>query len=59
MTNDPPAMMGGGVCWLDYNNDGWLDLFAVNSYADATSPRGRTTAACRAARSSATTTAAS
>ena len=26
-------MMGGGVCWLDYNGDGWQDLFAVNSYA--------------------------
>ncbi len=34
MSYDPQAMMGGGVCWIDYNNDGWLDLFAVNSYAD-------------------------
>jgi Na+-translocating ferredoxin:NAD+ oxidoreductase RnfD subunit len=38
MTNDPTAMMGGGVCWLDYNNDGWLDLFAVNSYTDNNLP---------------------
>ena len=30
--------MGGGVCWLDYNNDGWIDLFAVNSYADVDLP---------------------
>ncbi|MHB8469873.1 MAG: FG-GAP-like repeat-containing protein [Gaiellaceae bacterium] len=35
MSNDTKAMMGGGVCWLDYNNDGWLDLFAVNSYSSA------------------------
>ena len=33
--DDTPAMMGGGLCWLDYNNDGWLDLFVVNSYADS------------------------
>ena len=30
-------MMGGGLCWLDYNNDGWMDLFVVNSYSDETS----------------------
>ncbi|HLY94446.1 MAG TPA: FG-GAP-like repeat-containing protein [Gaiellaceae bacterium] len=35
VTGDTPAMMGGGICWLDYNNDGWLDLFAVNNYTDA------------------------
>ena len=35
MSNDYRAMMGGGVCWLDYNNDGWLDLFAVNSYSSS------------------------
>ncbi|HEU0247907.1 MAG TPA: FG-GAP-like repeat-containing protein [Gaiellaceae bacterium] len=33
MSNDTTAMMGGGVCWLDYDSDGWLDLFVVNSYA--------------------------
>ena len=33
-TYDVHSMMGGGVCWLDYNADGWLDLFAVNSYSD-------------------------
>ena len=35
---DVPAMMGGGLCWIDYNNDGWLDLFVVNSYSDANIP---------------------
>jgi Na+-translocating ferredoxin:NAD+ oxidoreductase RnfD subunit len=35
VSNDYTAMMGGGVCWLDYNGDGWQDLFAVNSYASA------------------------
>jgi Na+-translocating ferredoxin:NAD+ oxidoreductase RnfD subunit len=35
VSNDVHSMMGGGLCWLDYNNDGWLDLFVVNSYSDA------------------------
>ena len=34
VTYDTPAMMGGGLCWLDYNNDGWLDLFVVNTYGE-------------------------
>jgi len=32
---DPAAMTGGGLCALDYNNDGWVDLFVVNSYSEA------------------------
>ncbi len=39
MSNEAKAMMGGGVCWLDYNNDGWLDLFAVNSYSSSDTAR--------------------
>ena len=35
VSRDPQAMMGGGLCWLDFDNDGWLDLFVVNSYADS------------------------
>ena len=34
MSLDVTAMMGGGLCWLDYDDDGWLDLFVVNSYSD-------------------------
>ena len=30
---DVAAMQGTGLCWLDYDGDGQLDLFAVNSYA--------------------------
>jgi hypothetical protein len=39
---DPPAMTGGGLCALDYNNDGWVDLFVVNSYSDANVSHWRT-----------------
>src|SRR5437868_877487 len=39
MSSDYKAMMGGGVCWIDYNGDGWLDLFAVNSYSSADASR--------------------
>ena len=35
MSHETLAMMGGGLCWLDYDNDGWLDLFVVNSYSAA------------------------
>ncbi len=35
VSNDVTAMMGGGLCWLDYDSDGWLDLFVVNSYAES------------------------
>jgi hypothetical protein len=39
VSNDYGAMMGGGVCWLDYNGDGWQDLFAVNSYSSGDTTR--------------------
>ena len=55
MSNDTTAMMGGGLCWLDYDADGWLDLFVVNSYAQADiERRGRRGAGFRAAHCSAT-----
>ena len=33
-TGDPNAMMGAGVCWIDVDGDGWLDLFAVNTWSN-------------------------
>ena len=41
MSNDVHGMMGGGLCWIDFNDDGRLDLFAVNSYTDANTPLWR------------------
>lgn len=35
LSPDPVAMMGGGLCWLDFDGDGWLDLFVVDTYAEA------------------------
>jgi hypothetical protein len=40
-STDIPASMGGGLCWLDYDADGWLDLFVVNSYAERDVARWR------------------
>ena len=39
VSTDPGAMLGAGLCWLDYDGDGWLDLYAVNSYAHAEAAR--------------------
>ena len=39
VSNDPVAMMGGGVCWIDYDDDGWLDLYVVNSFAEGQADR--------------------
>ena len=30
---DAAAMTGGGLCWIDYDGDGWLDLFVVNGHS--------------------------
>ncbi len=35
---DPAAMMGAGLCWIDYDQDGWQDLYLVNSFAEAERP---------------------
>ncbi len=34
VSGDPNAMMGGGLCWLDVDRDGWLDLFVVNTWSN-------------------------
>ena len=51
---DVTAMMGGGLCWLDYDQDGWLDLFVVNGYAETDAAGNRADGGLPAAPSSAT-----
>lgn len=36
---DPAAMMGAGLCWLDADRDGWMDLFVTNSWSQDEWPR--------------------
>ena len=38
---DTESAMGGGLCWLDFDGDGWLDLFVVNSYSEQDVARWR------------------
>ncbi len=33
-TGDTGAMMGGGLCWIDHDADGWLDLFVVDTWSN-------------------------
>lgn len=33
LEQDHIAEMGAGLCWIDYDADGWLDLYLVNSHA--------------------------
>ena len=41
VTPDPVATMGTGVCWLDADRDGSLDLFVVNTWSAAELGRWR------------------
>lgn len=34
-----PEIMGGGAAWLDFDRDGWLDVFLVNGDELAAGPR--------------------
>jgi len=33
VSTDHVAGMGAGLCWIDYDNDGWLDLYVINSHS--------------------------
>ncbi|MCP4306720.1 MAG: hypothetical protein GY788_17970 [bacterium] len=33
LSMDPQAAMSGGLCWIDYDKDGWMDLYLVNSHS--------------------------
>jgi hypothetical protein len=54
VSGDPVPMMGGGLCWLDYDADGRLDLFVVTRTPSETPIAGSERAVSRGMRSSAT-----
>jgi hypothetical protein len=35
LQDDPQAGMGAGLCWIDFDRDGWLDIYLVNSHSAA------------------------
>ena len=35
VTDDPSSLLGSGVCWIDFDRDGWMDLFAVNNWTES------------------------
>ncbi len=48
VSEDPVAAMGAGLCWIDYDDDGWLDLYLVNSHsADDPDPKASVNALYR------------
>ena len=49
-TGDPNAMMGGGLCWIDQDRDGWLDLFVVDTWSEGEWGRWRTEGALPSSR---------
>ncbi|MGB5756718.1 MAG: CRTAC1 family protein [Acidimicrobiales bacterium] len=49
-TGDPNAMMGGGLCWIDHDRDGWLDLFVVDTWSEGEWGRWRSEGALPSSR---------
>jgi hypothetical protein len=39
VTDDPSSLLGSGLCWIDFDRDGWMDLFVVNNWTESEWPR--------------------